>query len=215
MARKRLAQRAALVAAARAVIARDGVTATTIDAVAREIGMSKPAVHYYFPSKDALVSAVHAEVALAEIALLEAASADAATFADAADACVAAFVRRYRDDFEGFRLHYVWPHVSRPRDPVLTALPEAAGRLIHRLESLAVRDRDEGRLPATVRPRELVNVVAALFTGLVARAALFEATGGPTRVGLDAIAAEARALLALALAAEPRASARAVRGRRS
>ena len=41
--------------AARAVVARDGTGRLTIDAVAREIGMSKGGVLYNFPSKLALL----------------------------------------------------------------------------------------------------------------------------------------------------------------
>lgn len=41
--------------AARQVLMRSGVAATTLDAVAREVGMSKAALYYYYPSKDALL----------------------------------------------------------------------------------------------------------------------------------------------------------------
>jgi AcrR family transcriptional regulator len=40
--------------AARHVLLRNGIAATTLAAVAREVGMSKTALYYYFPSKDAL-----------------------------------------------------------------------------------------------------------------------------------------------------------------
>jgi len=40
---------------ARRVLFRSGVAATTLDAVAREVGVSKTALYYYFPSKDALL----------------------------------------------------------------------------------------------------------------------------------------------------------------
>jgi AcrR family transcriptional regulator len=41
--------------AARRVLIRSGVAATTLEAVAQEAGMSKTGLYYYFPSKDALL----------------------------------------------------------------------------------------------------------------------------------------------------------------
>ena len=52
--RRREQSREEILAGARRVLLRDGIAATTLDAVAKEIGMSKTALYYYFPSKDAL-----------------------------------------------------------------------------------------------------------------------------------------------------------------
>ncbi|MCC6873170.1 MAG: TetR/AcrR family transcriptional regulator [Sandaracinaceae bacterium] len=49
---------AQIVAAATRVIARKGYARTSLNDVAREAGMSKGAVHYHFPTKEALVSKV-------------------------------------------------------------------------------------------------------------------------------------------------------------
>jgi AcrR family transcriptional regulator len=43
-----------ILAAARRVLLKRGIAATTLDAVAKEAGMSKTALYYYYPSKDAL-----------------------------------------------------------------------------------------------------------------------------------------------------------------
>jgi AcrR family transcriptional regulator len=53
--RRRDRSREEILAAARAVLLRNGVAAMTLDAVAREVGVSKTALYYYFPSKDALL----------------------------------------------------------------------------------------------------------------------------------------------------------------
>ena len=199
-ARKRAAQQAELVAAARRVLAREGIGGLTIEGVAREADVSKPAVHYYFATKEALAAAVVVDVGLEEIALYEAASAKARTFAEACDACIAAFVARYEDDFASFRAHYVWSQVFRSRDPQLAVIPKQAGKLIERLEALARADVAKKRLPRTTSPRALVNVVAALAAGLLARATLLEASGAPSAVTLREVAAEARRVMARALA---------------
>jgi AcrR family transcriptional regulator len=49
---------AQIVAAATRVIARQGYARTSLNDIAREAGMSKGAVHYHFPSKEALVAKV-------------------------------------------------------------------------------------------------------------------------------------------------------------
>jgi AcrR family transcriptional regulator len=53
--RRRDRSRAEILEAARRVLFRRGVAATTLNAVAKEVGVSKTALYYYFPSKDALL----------------------------------------------------------------------------------------------------------------------------------------------------------------
>ena len=52
--RRRDRSREEILEAARRVLLRNGIAATTLDAVAREVGVSKTALYYYYPSKDAL-----------------------------------------------------------------------------------------------------------------------------------------------------------------
>src|SRR5579863_9282239 len=53
--RRREQSREEILDAARRVLIRSGVAATTLEAVAQEAGMSKTGLYYYFPSKDALL----------------------------------------------------------------------------------------------------------------------------------------------------------------
>jgi AcrR family transcriptional regulator len=53
--RRRDRSRQEILDAARRVLLRGGIGALTLDAVAAEVGVSKPALYYYFRSKDALV----------------------------------------------------------------------------------------------------------------------------------------------------------------
>ncbi|MBK6696775.1 MAG: helix-turn-helix transcriptional regulator [Myxococcales bacterium] len=53
--RRRERSREEIVEAARRVLLRDGIAATTLDAVAKEVGLTKAALYYYYPSKDALL----------------------------------------------------------------------------------------------------------------------------------------------------------------
>jgi AcrR family transcriptional regulator len=53
--RRRDASREEIAVAARRVVLRRGIAATTLDAVAEEAGLTKAALYYYYPSKDALL----------------------------------------------------------------------------------------------------------------------------------------------------------------
>jgi AcrR family transcriptional regulator len=53
--RRRERSREEILDAARRVLLRSGVAATTLEAVAREVGVSKPTLYYYFASKNALL----------------------------------------------------------------------------------------------------------------------------------------------------------------
>src|SRR5262245_4948860 len=53
--RRREHSRTEILEAARRVLLREGIAATTMDAVASEVGVTKTALYYYFASKDALL----------------------------------------------------------------------------------------------------------------------------------------------------------------
>ncbi len=53
--RRRESSREEILEAARRVMMRGGIAKTTVEAVARELGMTKTALYYYYPSKDALL----------------------------------------------------------------------------------------------------------------------------------------------------------------
>src|SRR5271168_1228925 len=53
--RRRERSRDEILAAARRVLLREGVAATTLELVASEAGLSKAGLYYYFDSKDALL----------------------------------------------------------------------------------------------------------------------------------------------------------------
>ena len=53
--RRRAQSREEILEGARRVLVRNGIAATTLDAVAEEVGVTKAALYYYFPSKDAIL----------------------------------------------------------------------------------------------------------------------------------------------------------------
>ena len=70
---KRRQARSDILDAARRVLRERGVDAVTLASVAGELGMTKPALYHYFPSKDALASSLVTRLFDAEIDALIAA----------------------------------------------------------------------------------------------------------------------------------------------
>ncbi len=70
MARKRTIDREAVLKAAERVVARDGATRLTLDAVAAEAGISKASVLYDYKTKQALIKAVIEHRVASEVARL-------------------------------------------------------------------------------------------------------------------------------------------------
>ena len=58
MGRKRVIDQEAILDAGEAVVARDGVTGLTLEAVAKQAGISKAAVIYDYKSKQAVIEAI-------------------------------------------------------------------------------------------------------------------------------------------------------------
>lgn len=94
-ARRRDRSREEILDAARRVLLRTGVGGATLDAVARQAGMSKAALYYYFPSKDALLFELVFASVEAHAREVRDAVAEAETGADALARLIATLVRGY------------------------------------------------------------------------------------------------------------------------
>jgi AcrR family transcriptional regulator len=113
-----------LLSAAEKVVARDGVTNLTLEAVAREAGVSKGGLLYHFPSKSALIVAIVERLATH-------CEANQAKALEAEGAAPGAFTRSYvRARMEGFDPEEV---------PLHTALLAAAGEDPHYLQPFRLR----------------------------------------------------------------------------
>lgn len=101
---QRAATRALILEAATRLIDREGIAATTIDAIAAELGMTKPGLYYHFASKEALL----AEVGLRDWQIVAqavfAATSAASTAQEALEALVRTYVGHYSKHLERYRL---------------------------------------------------------------------------------------------------------------
>ena len=175
-----------------------GVDAVSLDEIAREVGVRKQTVLYWFPSKDELVDAVLESVAAELVVLIDAAVRSSSEDPlDRVDAVVRAVFR---------------PAVRRPallglvRE--MSRLPEAqADRLRARLQPLIDRcmdyfalEMDKGRLRRG-DPRLIASLAYSTVTGLATEPEALRAVGWqPTAIGLRQLRDELRAFLRAALA---------------
>ena len=175
-----------------------GVDAVSLDEIAREVGVRKQTVLYWFPSKDELVDSVLETVAAELVVLIDAAVRSSSEDPlDRVDAVVRAVFR---------------PAVRRPallglvRE--MSRLPEAqADRLRARLQPLIDRcmdyfalEMDKGRLRRG-DPRLIASLAYSTVTGLATEPEALRAVGWqPTAIGLRQLRDELRAFLRAALA---------------
>ena len=175
-----------------------GVDAVSLDEIAREVGVRKQTVLYWFPSKDELVDAVLETVAAELVVVIDAAVRSASDDPlERIDAVVRAVFR---------------PAVRRPAMLGLVRemnrLPEAqADRLRHHVQPLVERcvgyfrlEMDKGRL-RQADPGLIAALAYATVTGIATEPEALRAVGWqPTAVGLRHLRDELRSFLRAALA---------------
>jgi len=98
--------------AARRVLLRKGIAGTTLDAVAKEVGVSKAALYYYFPSKDALFFELVFGNLQSQAQAVHDAVEKTATGADALGAIVRESVKAFTPRLDDFRLAYLHAQVA-------------------------------------------------------------------------------------------------------
>jgi AcrR family transcriptional regulator len=110
--RRRNRTREEILDAARRVLVRNGIAATTLDAVAREVGVSKTAIYYYFPSKDALFFELVFGAIQSQAQAVHDAVAKAHDGADALRAIVQESVNAFAPRLDDFRLAFLHGQVA-------------------------------------------------------------------------------------------------------
>lgn len=106
VARKREQVRQEILAAAREILRQDGVEGVTLASVAARLGMTKPALYHYFPSKEALVQGLVVTLLDDEIETLIAAVEKSATRTDILGTLIRTFYAHYRDRLYALRTVY-------------------------------------------------------------------------------------------------------------
>ncbi len=204
--RRRDRSREEILEAARDVVLRNGVAATTLEAVAREVGVSKTALYYYFPSKDALLF----ELMFATLQAHAAAVHDAVEGTEgtgALAALIGATVKAFAPRLEDFRLAFLESQLARPG----TVRFEAAQfERIRPLNDLILAGASEkladgqgsGVNRAGVEPRLLAFLAYLAALGLLTMKGLVESVNDPLKYSDDEMIAALASVFGAA--AEPR-----------
>jgi AcrR family transcriptional regulator len=182
--RRRDGSRAEILEATRAVLARGGVAGLTLDAVARELGVTKQALYHYFDSKDALLFEVVFIESAAAAAAVGAACAAAPDGVAALEAVIRGYVGYYAPRLDSYRL--VTMHVQQAdlgaADPALLARIRPLNEPLFGLAGTRLHaGRPRGRRADPLAARRLAFAAHLAAHGLLAMKALVERFHDPLR----------------------------------
>jgi AcrR family transcriptional regulator len=184
LARRRDRTRDDILDASRAVILRDGLKAFTLDAVAQELGLTKPALYYYFESRDALLRELVYRLQQTHAQHLHDAVETTKAGGDALCAIVRATISSFAPRLDDFRLTYL--HGQLAGAGAVEVGPEDLAR-IRPLNDLAyagaarrVSESLHGKKSrAGVEPRLLVFLANLASLGVLTMKGLVESVDDP------------------------------------
>jgi AcrR family transcriptional regulator len=181
--RRRTQSREEIVEATRRVLLRDGIAATTLDAVAKEVGLTKAALYYYFRSKEALLFEVIFGVMSTHAHAVHDAVGSAEDGGDALRAIIRETVEMFAQRIDDFRLTYLHGQVA---PGTLQVSPDSLAR-IRPLNDLAFADaakmleRDWKARPgrAGIQPRLMAFLANVAAIGLLTYKGMVESVDDP------------------------------------
>lgn len=158
-----------IVDAMRASVARRGSAGSTFDHVAREAGVSRGLLHYYFGTKERLLVEVVRRDAEIRLNALAKALGDARTAEDFVDALVRSLEQLIADD-PGFivLLHELFT-LSRRNEEIAGELAALSRAARSDLAASLRAKQDEGVLRLGAEPEAVAGVLLALADGLALR----------------------------------------------
>jgi AcrR family transcriptional regulator len=168
---------------AKALLLAEGPDAVTLGAVSSRLGVTKPALYHYFPSKEVLTRSLVASLIDEEIGQLEAAVERAGSHDNPVSAMIRAFHAHYRAKLHAFRFVYgqlqlyVAPEFGIDAEMVRSEITPRTRHLFDLLEvRLAPGDQgnDERR-----RMRRLAFVAWMSVLGLLTMTAIAEGMDDP------------------------------------
>ena len=187
-ARRQDMRRQALVDAALSLLRQRTASRFTMGEVAQRADVSTASVHYYFPSKEALVAAVVLRLVQAEADALVAVVEAAPNAMAALTATVRAKAARYAADPAAFAIQYqLTTALGQPEPATLHAIYAASDRVNGLLEArlkTAIRD---GLLAGDAPAREIVNIAWFGAQGILTTASTLRRVGGNLRFPIDTL----------------------------
>lgn len=180
--RRRAQSREEILDGAERVLLREGLSNVTVDAVAQEVDLTKAALYYYFPSKDALLFEVVYRHMVAEAEAVRTAVEATDDGAEALRALTAATIGYYAPRLDAFRLVYLHGQVTGTivkGEEMLRRVRPLNEQLYGAAQVRLERDQARGRLRGDAHPRRLAFLAHMAAVGLLTMKGLVEGAGDP------------------------------------
>jgi AcrR family transcriptional regulator len=177
-----------IVGEARRLVAEQGTTGLTFQALASALGVSKQAIIYWYPSKRELARDFCLPLLKEERDVVTTAIADSGSASEAIESFVRSLVRYHLLDLGRFRILYLWlqfePGVAlRPGDEyLLDPIHETTSSSYDLLEAMIAADRS---FLGNGDARKLAVAVDMAALGLITMIAMAEAMNDPWRHSTD------------------------------
>jgi AcrR family transcriptional regulator len=182
-----------IVDAMRVSVAQRGAAASTFDHVAREAGVSRGLLHYYFGTKERLLAEVVRRDCDIRMQLLDDALAGARTAADIIDALVRSLEGTLREDPGFFTLLFELFTLSQRNDEIAEEIAELGRRTREHVGGLLGAAESDGVITLGAPPEAVADVLFGLADGLAFR--FLCEPERDKRPGMKAAILAARALL--------------------
>jgi AcrR family transcriptional regulator len=158
-----------IVEAMRASVARRGSAGSTFDHVAREAGVSRGLLHYYFGTKEQLLVEVVRHDADVRMGLLETRLASARTADDFLEMLVSSLQETIEGDPEFMHLSFELFTLARRNDEIAAELTALLRRTRNRVAEMLQAKHDEGVLHLGADPEAIAEILFSIADGLSLR----------------------------------------------
>jgi AcrR family transcriptional regulator len=155
-----------IVEAMRSSVARRGVAGSTFDHVAREAGVSRGLLHYYFGTKERLLVEVVRRDCDIRMDTLDAALADVRTADDFVDALVRSLEDVLENDPDFYALLFEITTLARRNEEIAGELSELGRRTRSHVAELLRAKQAEGVLRLADEPEAVAAILFALGDGI-------------------------------------------------
>ncbi|WP_093115743.1 TetR/AcrR family transcriptional regulator [Thermoleophilum album] len=155
-----------IIEAMRRSVGRRGAAASTFDRVAREAGVSRGLLHYYFGSKERLLAGVVRHDCELRLEQLDRRLAEARTVDDVVAALVAQLEVFLGEDPENQAVIYEMLSASRRSPEIRAELAELYRRWREHLANALREKQEEGVLQLAGEPEAVASVLYALADGM-------------------------------------------------
>jgi AcrR family transcriptional regulator len=158
-----------IVDAMRASVAQRGVAGSTFDHVAREAGVSRGLLHYYFGTKEQLLVEVVRRDCDLRMTVLDEQLAGAETAEDFLSLLVFALEELIREEPEFFTLIFEVFTLSRRNEEIATEFAEFLRRTREHVAKVLAAKQAEGVLHLAAEPEAVADLLFALGDGMAMR----------------------------------------------